>query len=112
MTDRDERLQSLFSALADPTRRDVIRRLSREGPASASHLSRQVPVTRQAVAKHLRALADAGLVTAERKGRENMFRLSPEPLAEAMSWMAAAGAEWDRRLQTLRERLETRPEIP
>jgi DNA-binding transcriptional ArsR family regulator len=109
MSDREERLQSLFSALADPTRREMIQRLSTEGPASASHLSRQVPITRQAVAKHLRALADAGLVTAERKGRENVFRLSPEPLAEAMSWMAAAGAEWDRRLQALKERLETPP---
>jgi len=63
-------------------------------------------VTRQAVSKHLAALADAGLVTAERSGREVRYRLTPEPLSGAMAWMADVGAQWDRRLAALQRQLD------
>jgi DNA-binding transcriptional ArsR family regulator len=96
----------VFEALGDPTRRQVVRRLAEGGPASATQLAAELPVSRQAVAKHLAALEDAGLVEGEREGRERRFRLTPAPLSEAAAWMADVGAEWDRRLHRLRRRLE------
>src|SRR5205814_8220615 len=61
---------AVFEALADPTRREVVRRLAQGGPATATELAGDLPVTRQAVAKHLATLAEAGLVTSDRQGRE------------------------------------------
>jgi DNA-binding transcriptional ArsR family regulator len=95
---------AVFSALSDPTRRAVVTKLSK-APASASTLAASMPVTRQAITKHLAALQEAGLVTAERRGREVLYRLTPRPMADAMTWMADVGAQWDRRLETLRIRL-------
>jgi DNA-binding transcriptional ArsR family regulator len=97
------RAQAIFSALADPTRRQVIRALSEQGPASATGLAADLPVTRQAVVKHLNALADAGLVTSTRRGREKLYQISPRPLTDAVSWMADVGARWDERLAALRD---------
>ena len=94
----------VFAALADPTRREVIRCLA-EGPATATELASRFPVTRQAVAKHLGLLDEVGLVVATREGREMRYRLRPEPLREAMSWMATVGARWDDRLATLQQML-------
>jgi DNA-binding transcriptional ArsR family regulator len=91
----------VFEALADPTRRRVMRRLADDGPASATQLASGLAVTRQAVAKHLAALQEAGLVEGERVGRERRFRLTPAPLSEAVTWMADVGAQWDERLEAL-----------
>jgi DNA-binding transcriptional ArsR family regulator len=99
---------SVFEALGDPTRREVVRRLADGGPASATQLAADLPVSRQAVSKHLAALEEAGLVEGEREGRERRFRLTPAPLSEAMAWMVDVGAEWDQRLERLRRRLEDR----
>lgn len=96
------RTDAIFGALGDPTRRRVIRALSEQGPSTATGLASQLPVTRQAVAKHLAALSDAGLVTATQRGREKLYRISPEPLGEAVTWMADLGARWDERLAALR----------
>jgi DNA-binding transcriptional ArsR family regulator len=96
----------VFEALADPTRREVMERLARTGPSSATELASSLPVSRQAVAKHLAALEEAGLVAAERQGRSRVFRLTPGPLTDAAGWMAEVGAEWDRRLRRLRQLLE------
>ena len=74
-----------------------------------TELARELPVTRQAVAKHLGALADAGLVEPARAGREARYRLTPAPFEAAALWMAALGAEWDRRLEALRSVLESSP---
>jgi DNA-binding transcriptional ArsR family regulator len=98
---------AVFEALADATRREVIRRLAEGGPATATELAGSMPVTRQAVAKHLATLAEAGLVSSDRHGRETRFALTPEPLAEAVSWMADVGAQWDDRLGALSRYLET-----
>jgi DNA-binding transcriptional ArsR family regulator len=95
---------AVFSALADPTRREVVRSLAEESGLTASLLAGQLPITRQAVSKHLNALSEAGLVTARREGRETRYTLTPAPLAEAIDWMTAVGAEWDARLQRLAER--------
>lgn len=105
MSRDDEGLGPLFDALADPTRREVMRRLSAEGPASATDLASDLPVSRQAVAKHLAALAEAGLVSSEVSGRERLYRITPAPLGDAMSWMADVGAEWDSRLDRLKRYL-------
>jgi DNA-binding transcriptional ArsR family regulator len=98
-------LDAVFSALADPTRRQVVERLAAADSATATELAAELPVSRQAVAKHLAALGAAELVQSRRTGRETRYRLTPEPFADAMSWMATAGARWDRRLAALQAHL-------
>jgi DNA-binding transcriptional ArsR family regulator len=105
---RADRSEAVFSALADPTRRALMTRLSEEGPATATDLSRELPISRQAIAKHFAALEEAGLVTGERVGREHRYRLTPGPLTDAMSWMAGVGAAWDERLSRLRDLMARR----
>jgi DNA-binding transcriptional ArsR family regulator len=100
---------AVFTALADPTRRTVVGLVAACQTATATELAAQLPVTRQAVAKHLAALGDAGLVQAERRGRETRYRLTPAPLAEAMSWMADVGAGWDARLEALSSYIDALP---
>jgi DNA-binding transcriptional ArsR family regulator len=101
---QDEDLGALFAALADPTRRQVIRSLSGAEPVTASGLAAELPITRQAIAKHLGALERAGLVEPRREGRETRYRLTPEPLDGAIAWMEEVGARWDRSLAKLSER--------
>jgi DNA-binding transcriptional ArsR family regulator len=109
MREADDHTDKVFSAIADPTRRMVIRLLSEHGPGSATELAGRLPVSRQAVAKHLAALAEAGLVeVAQVEGREKRFRLTPAPLADAATWMADVGGQWDERLQALRRYLQSR----
>jgi DNA-binding transcriptional ArsR family regulator len=101
-----EGLDHVFAALADPTRRGLLERLVASGPDTATNLVAGLPVTRQAVVKHLRVLAAAGLVAPERHGREVRYAVSTDPLNPAVEWMMATGAHWDRRLDRLRRRLE------
>ena len=96
----------VFGALADATRRAVLEAVSTRGDATATELAADLPVSRQAVVKHLQALAAAGLVTAERHGREQRYRVTPAPLDDALRWMVDVGAAWDDRLARLRRRLE------
>jgi DNA-binding transcriptional ArsR family regulator len=95
----------VFSALSDPTRRQVVGYLAEHGDATATELAGVLPVTRQAVSKHLAALGAAGLVAREKQGREARYRLTPEPLSDAATWMAEVGARWDDRLAALRRHL-------
>ena len=104
----DDHIDAVFSALSDPTRRTVMRAISDQGQASATELASQIPVSRQAIIKHLTALSEAGLVSADRQGRQKRYRLTPQPLGEAMSWMAEVGAEWDERLLSLQRFLRDR----
>jgi DNA-binding transcriptional ArsR family regulator len=97
----DEPVDAVFGALADPTRRHVLDEIGRRGGATATELAVDLPVTRQAVAKHLGVLAGAGLVDARRAGRETRYRVTPAPLGEAIDWMTRVGAEWDERLARL-----------
>jgi DNA-binding transcriptional ArsR family regulator len=95
----------VFAALADPTRREVVRLLAQRPGLTASALAGELPISRQAIAKHLAQLRDAGLAEAEHAGRETRYRLTPEPLTGAMAWMAEAGGRWDTRLDRLKRRL-------
>jgi DNA-binding transcriptional ArsR family regulator len=96
----------VFAALADARRRELIGLLGARGSATATELARDLPVTRQAVQKQLSGLAEAGLVAGRREGREMRYRLTPEPLSEAVSWMTEVGARWDERLAALAERAQ------
>jgi DNA-binding transcriptional ArsR family regulator len=100
-----EAVDVVLSALADPTRRQILETLSR-GEASATRLSEHLPVSRQAVVKHLGVLERAGLVDARRRGREVCFEVRTAPLSETARWMGALAEEWDRRLTAIRQLAE------
>jgi DNA-binding transcriptional ArsR family regulator len=104
----DGSVDRVFAALGDPGRRELVRAISERGSATATELAADLPVTRQAVAKQLAGLAEAGLVVAERRGRETRYALTPAPLAEAAAWMADVGAAWDARLAGLHRHLGSR----
>jgi DNA-binding transcriptional ArsR family regulator len=106
--DAEARAGAVFEALADPTRRAVLRGVAEQGPLTATELAAGLPVSRQAIAKHLAVLHDAGLVRRERCGREARFSATPAPLAEAGRWLEQTGAAWDGRLHRLTARLEQR----
>jgi DNA-binding transcriptional ArsR family regulator len=93
---------AVFEALSDPVRRRLLAQISAQ-PATATELAAELPISRQAVAKHLSSLAHAGLLASERRGRDVRYRLTPAPLAEAVSWMAQVGGQWDARLRQLAE---------
>lgn len=97
----------LFAALSDPTRLDLFERLAAGGPATATELARALPVSRQAVAKHLSVLDDVGLVTRAQAGREVRFAARPEALGSVVTWVDRVGDEWDRRLDRLRRAVDT-----
>jgi len=97
-------LDELFAVLADPTRRAVLEHLVHDGPQTATELASRFPSTRQAVVKHLRVLADAGLVDSQRSGREVHYRATTARLADAVTWLLDAADGWDRRLERLRSR--------
>jgi DNA-binding transcriptional ArsR family regulator len=104
-----DRTSAVFAALSDPTRRALVEALGREGEATATALSAAFPVTRQAIVKHLAALAEAGLVSGERVGREHRYHLQPSAMDPALAWMAGVGAAWDERLAALKRHLARRP---
>jgi DNA-binding transcriptional ArsR family regulator len=94
---------AVFAALADPTRRRVLRLVAERGPTSATLLEHELPVTRQAIVKHLVMLSRAGLVAGHRSGQEVRYALVPEPLEEVSTWIAEIGSRWDERLARLRQ---------
>ena len=96
-------VDAVFSALADPSRRFVVETLATRGTATPTELAADLPVTRQAVSKHLAALQEAGLVEAHRAGRETRYALTPAPLTSAAEWIDEVGAAWDARLASLRK---------
>jgi ArsR family transcriptional regulator, cadmium/lead-responsive transcriptional repressor len=101
----------VFAALADPTRRQIVETFLREGSASAPALTSTLPITRQAIAKHLATLSAAGLI--ERApgpgpGREVRYRLREGALVPATTWLRETEAAWDRRLPRLKRAVERR----
>ena len=103
---RPRGLDEVLGALADPTRRSLFTRLATNGPDTATNLADGMTVSRQAVVKHLRVMAGAGLLSPERSGREVRYRAEPEVMDDAVAWMVTSGAAWDRRLDRLRRRLD------
>jgi DNA-binding transcriptional ArsR family regulator len=99
------REDGVFSALSDPSRRRLIESLADRESASLTELAAQLPVTRQAVSKHLAALSAAGLVESSRAGRETRYSLTPQPLDDALAWIERIGGRWDERLARLRDHL-------
>jgi DNA-binding transcriptional ArsR family regulator len=97
----------LWSAVGDPTRRRLLDLLLSEGAGTATSLSGHLPVTRQAVAKHLVVLDRVGLVHASTAGRERQFRVDQLQLARAVAQLGAVGAAWDARLQRIKRIAET-----
>ena len=102
------RVDRVFDALGDPARRSLVQAIAARGDATATELAAELPVTRQAVAKQLVALADAGLLQATRSGRETRYAVTPEPLQDALAWMVDVGAKWDDRLVRLGRSLRAR----
>lgn len=96
----EDRAGPVFDALADPMRRRLLAQLA-DRPATATELAGDLPISRQAVTKHLTSLAQAGLLERERAGRDVRYRVTPAPLSEAVSWMATVGGQWDERLARL-----------
>jgi DNA-binding transcriptional ArsR family regulator len=96
----------LFAALGDETRLRLVARLSSGGPASIARLSENARVSRQAIAKHLEVLAEAGLVRSRRRGRERICELEPARLAAAHAYLDGIAAQWDEALGRLKRFVE------
>jgi DNA-binding transcriptional ArsR family regulator len=97
----------VLTALADPTRRELLEKLSLRGEATATALAEDLPISRQAVAQHLAVLDEVGLVTGRRQGREHRFVVRAEPLDETARWMGQLAQQWDKRLRAIRRIAET-----
>ena len=97
---------SLFAALGDETRLSVLARLSRGEPQSISRLTAGTQLTRQAVTKHLRVLEGAGVVRSLRSGRESLFELEPQTLADARDYLDEVSRQWDDALARLKAHVE------
>jgi DNA-binding transcriptional ArsR family regulator len=94
-------IELVFDALGDPGRRALVATVAERGTATATELAAELPVTRQAVAKQLGTLADAGLLRATRLGRETRYEVTPQPLGDAAAWLVEIGGQWDERLAAL-----------
>lgn len=98
--------EQVFVALADPTRRSILAALASGGPATATDLADRLPITRQAIAKHLALLVEAGLVVAEPGERRRIrYRLQSAPMRIAQQFLAALARDWDERLVALKRHL-------
>jgi DNA-binding transcriptional ArsR family regulator len=104
---------AVLDAVGEPSRRAILRRLG-AGPSSVADLARELPVTRPAVSQHLKVLLDTGLVTFDRVGTRNLYRLRPEGLAPLRAWLDelwdAALASYAARAQEQADELARRPE--
>lgn len=100
--------EQVFTALADPTRRSILAALATGGPATATDLAARLPITRQAIAKHLTLMSDTGLVTPEPGERRRVrYRLRSAPVQLAQQFLAALATDWDDRLDSLTRHLST-----
>lgn len=95
-------VDGVLVALSDPTRRQLLDQLAAQGEATATTLAERLPVSRQAVVKHLTVLAAAGLVSGSRVGREVRYAVRPAALDATARWMTALAADWDRRLANIK----------
>lgn len=103
------RLQGVFTAIADPYRRQMLDYLA-EAELSAGDLASKFTISRPAVARHLRVLEDCGLVAIRADGRQRLHRLNPNPLQEVSAWLSPYERFWDRKLDTLKGLVEAAAE--
>jgi DNA-binding transcriptional ArsR family regulator len=96
----------LFAALGDETRIRLLVRLSTNGPESITRLSEKSPTSRQAITKHLRVLAEAGLVRDEWHGRERIWRAEPKRIDDAQAYLGRISQLWDQALDRLKKSVE------
>lgn len=109
LSDVEATAEQVFVALADPTRRGILAALASGGPATATDLADRLPISRQAIAKHLALLAEVGLVTAEPGERRRIrYRLRSAPMQIAQQFLAALARDWDDRLEALTRQLDQR----
>jgi DNA-binding transcriptional ArsR family regulator len=106
---RERALTAVFSALGDPTRRGILRKLRDGGEASVTSLAKPFPMSLVGVTKHLDSLQRAGLVGQRKRGRERLYWLLPEPLQVANQWLAEYESFWRLRLDSLGEYLREEP---
>jgi predicted ArsR family transcriptional regulator len=106
----DEHAQRVFLALVDPTRRLLLQYLCEEGSGTAAGFATRLPITRQAIIKHLVTLEQAGLVTARETGRERRYEPRPEALSTVTTWIGDISAQWDQRLVALQSYLLEEPD--
>ena len=109
-----DRFDDLFAALADPTRRAIVRRLA-DGDASVLELAAPFPVSLPAISRHLKVLERAGLISRGRNGQQRPCRLQPEPLLDIAAWAEHTRAAWEHRLDRLEAHLHrttSPPEVP
>lgn len=99
----------LFAALGDVTRLGLVEQLSGGAERSIVQLGEGLPISRQAVAKHLDVLLQAGLVRRTRSGREVLFTLQPEVIAQARTWLSQVEKQWDQTLDRLKTLIESQP---
>jgi len=102
-------MTTIFEAVSDPTRRQILEHLKSSGPRSLTQIATPLPMTRQAVTKHLNLLCDAGLVRVRWEGRARLHRLDPEPLRELERWLEPFSAFWDGTLAQLDRHLKENP---
>ena len=108
MNAREGDVDEVLVALADPMRRRVLDALSAHPQSTATALAETLPVTRQAIVKHLTVLEQAGLVEARKHGREVQFAVRPERLESTARWMHNVAAAWDQRLSVIKRLAEKR----
>jgi DNA-binding transcriptional ArsR family regulator len=107
LSDLEAVAQEVFTALADPSRRGILAALAAGGPATATDLAGRLPITRQAIAKHLALLAEAGLVVAEPGERRRVrYRLESAPMKIAQQFLGALARDWDGPLAALQRQLD------
>ena len=97
---------TVFAALGDPTRLAVVAKLCAGEPQSIARLTAGTRLSRQAVTKHLRVLADAGVVRSVRSGRESLFALEPRPIEEVRDYLDQVARHWDDALARLKAHVE------
>ena len=97
---------AVFAALGEPTRMRLLDRLGDGAPRSIASLAYGMPISRQALTKHLRVLQAAGLASAERDGRETLYRIDPAGLLAAEAWIATVSRQWDSAIDRLKRHVE------
>lgn len=107
MVNKQERVTAVFAALADPTRRRIVQRLSEQGEIRVTALAKPFRISLPAISRHLRVLENAGLIRRQRHGREHLIRSRAAGLEDARRWIAQCAAGWDSGFDRLDELLKT-----